>query len=86
MTDNLITRTGKALFGDNWQAQMSREIGVHKQTVQDWRQGKQNPRPGVYVDLMRIAVERQAELDDIVEELKRLGRGGVIDGSTSDSR
>ncbi|MGN6549820.1 MAG: hypothetical protein ACTHJ3_08000 [Pararhizobium sp.] len=75
MAENLVTRAGKALFGDNWQAQMSREIGVHKQTVQDWRQGRMAPRPGVYIDLLRIATERQAELDDIVDELKRHGGG-----------
>lgn len=73
MTENLITRAGKALYGDNWQAQMGRELGVHKDTVQDWRQGRSNPRPGVYVDLLRIAVERQAALDEIIEDLKRLG-------------
>jgi len=31
------------------------------------------PRPGVYVDLLRITVERQAALDHLVEELKRAG-------------
>lgn len=76
MSDNLITRVGKALYGDNWQAQMSRELGVHKDTVQDWRQDRSRPRPGVYVDLMRIAVERQGALDDIVEDLKRQGGHG----------
>jgi DNA-binding XRE family transcriptional regulator len=75
MPDNLITRTGRALFGDNWQAQMARELGVHKDTVQDWRQGRSNPRPGVYVDLLRLAAERQAELDEIVEALKQNGGG-----------
>jgi transcriptional regulator with XRE-family HTH domain len=75
MPDNLITRTGRALFGDNWQAQMARELGVHKDTVQDWRQGRSNPRPGVYVDLLRLAAERQAELDEIVEALKHNGGG-----------
>lgn len=73
MPDNLITRVGKSLYGDNWQAQMGRELGVHKDTVQDWRQGRSSPRPGVYVDLLRIAVERQAELDGVIDELKHCG-------------
>ena len=73
MPENIITRTGRALYGDNWQAQMGRELGVHKDTVQDWRQGRSNPRSGVYVDLLRIAVERQTELDEVVMELKRHG-------------
>lgn len=75
MTDNLITRAGVALWGERWQADMARKLEVHKDTVQDWRQNRGKPRPGVYIDLLRIAVERQAELDDIVEELKRHGGG-----------
>lgn len=75
MADNLITRAGVALWGERWQADMAREIDVHKDTVQDWRQNRSKPRPGVYMDLLRVAVERQAELDEIVEELKRHGGG-----------
>lgn len=75
MTDNLITRIGRALYGERWQADMARDLGVHKDTVQDWRQGRAQPRPGVYIDLMRITVERQADLDELLEEMKRLGSG-----------
>lgn len=73
MTDNLITRVGRALYGDRWQAPMARDLDVHKDTVQDWRQGRSNPRPGVYVDLHRIVLERQADLDELAEELKASG-------------
>lgn len=75
MPENLITRTGKALFGDNWQSQMSRALSVHRDTVQDWRQGRSNPRPGAYAELLRIAVERQSRLDEVVEDLKRHAGG-----------
>lgn len=71
--DALIIRAGRALWGDSWQAPMARALEVHKDTVQDWRQGRQQPRRGVYADLLRLAVERQAELDSLVDELKRIG-------------
>jgi DNA-binding transcriptional regulator YiaG len=71
MADNsIIIRTGLALWGDRWQAPMAAALGVHKDTVQDWRQGRSTPRPGVYMDLLRIIAERQAEIDDVVEALK----------------
>lgn len=72
MADNkLIVRAGEALFGERWQAELARALEVSPDTVQDWRQGRMSPRPGVYVDLMRLAVERAAELDEVVEALKR---------------
>ncbi len=71
MSRDIIIRTGEALWGDRWQTQMAGALGVHKDTVQDWRQGKARPRPGVYIDLLRVAVERTAELDAVIESLKR---------------
>lgn len=73
MLDNLIVEVGESLWGDRWQAEMARAIGVHKDTVRDWRQGCSTPRPGVYTDLLRIAVERAAAIDDVIEKLKRAG-------------
>lgn len=49
---------------------MSRAPGVQRATVQDWRQDHTSPRPGVYMDLLRLAEERRAELDDLVDALK----------------
>ena len=74
MSENsLIIRIGMALWGESWQAPMARALGIHRDTVQDWRQGRSAPRRGVYGDLLRLAVERQAELDDLVEQLTREG-------------
>ena len=69
MRHDLIIRTGEALWGDRWQTQMAGALGVHKDTVQDWRQGKAQPRPGVYIDLLRVALERAADLDGVIDEL-----------------
>lgn len=67
----LITRVGEALWGKRWQSEMARALGVSKTTVQDWRQGRNAPRPGVWADLSRIADERHGELAQIAEMLKR---------------
>lgn len=74
MTDNaLIIRAGEALYGQQWQAELARALDVNKSTVQDWRQGRAQPRAGVYIDLLRLALERGAQIDDVVELLRRRG-------------
>lgn len=71
----LIVRIGQALWGERWQADMADALAVSRNTVQDWRQGRFQPRPGVYMELFRIAHERQALLDDLIEELKTKSGG-----------
>ena len=38
----------------------------HKDTVQDWRQGRMNPRPGVWDELREIAKQRIAEIEAVL--------------------
>lgn len=69
--NKLIIQTGEALWGERWQAEMARALGVHRDTVQDWRQGRAAPRPGVYVDLLRLAQARATAIGALMEPLRQ---------------
>ena len=70
--DTLIIRIGEALWGERWQSEMARALGVSKTSVQDWRQGRNAPRPGVWADLARIVEERLAGMAEVAELLRAL--------------
>ena len=64
MSDNLI-RT--VLNGTGWsQAELGRRIGVHRDTVQDWAQGRTQPRPGALADLRKVLEAQRGELESIL--------------------
>lgn len=77
MTDrhDMIERIGAALWGDTWQTQMARALEIDGSTVRRWVARKTDPRPGVFVDLMRIMQDRAEALDNLMEEARRYGGG-----------
>ncbi len=72
MNNNLLQSAGEALYGPRWQSDLARDLGVSDRTVRRWVAGD-DPPPGVYIDLLRLVVERQVELDDVAEALKWAG-------------
>lgn len=72
---DLIEEIGHALWGDTWQSQMARALEVDGSTVRRWVMRKTSPRPGHFVDLMRIMLERAQLLDDLAEKTKRVAGG-----------
>ncbi|MBV5324401.1 MAG: hypothetical protein J0626_03560 [Rhodospirillaceae bacterium] len=73
MDENMIVTVGQALWGSRWQTDMAKALGVNDRTVRSWEQGRCHPRPGIYVDLMRMCLERAQDLDALAEKLKSAG-------------
>lgn len=82
VSDRLITRVGKALFGDTWMGPMSRETGIRKGTIDDWDKARAEPARGVYERLLAMVEAHRAELlaqlarlEQVIVDLRaRLGR------------
>ena len=67
---DLLKRTGEALYGPQWQSQIARDLDISDRHVRRMATGEYPLKPGMALDLWRIALERSALLDDLAEELK----------------
>ncbi len=63
MTERLITRVGRALFGDTWMGPLSRGTGIRKSTIDDWDKGRSEPAVGVYERLAALAEAEMVALE-----------------------
>lgn len=75
---HLFTLTGRALYGERWQSEVARALEISDRTVRRWVAGDDNPRPGVYVDLLRLVIDKQADLDEIEQRLREAGTDGAL--------
>ncbi|OHV85969.1 hypothetical protein [Ensifer sp. LCM 4579] len=68
--NDLLKRTGEALYGPQWQSALSRDLQISDRHMRRLAAGEAEMKPGMAIDLWRIALERSAELDDVIEQLK----------------
>lgn len=69
----LLVECGEALYGPRWQSELARDLGVADRTVRRWIAGVTPVPSGVYVDLLRMVVERHAVLEALAERLPAAG-------------
>jgi transposase-like protein len=67
----LVIAVGQALYGQQWQSALARDLGVSDRTMRRWVAGAQEVPDGLSVDLLRLCVERAQVLDDLEKKLKR---------------
>lgn len=70
-TPELIREIGEALFGTRWQTDLGDHLGVNRRTVQRWLAGQDEPRPGVWDDLLLVLSERLAAQQRLREAIRR---------------
>lgn len=65
----LLIATGQALYGQQWQSALSRDLGVSDRTMRRWV-AESRPLPdGVRADLRRLCVTRGAQLRELASKL-----------------
>lgn len=68
---DLFARCGKALYGDRWQTQMAETLGINDRTLRRQLSGDLRISSSIGTDLHRLLLERQMEIDLLLEELPR---------------
>jgi hypothetical protein len=71
----LIRAIGAALFGSRYQHDLAESLGVNRRTVSRWSSGQDEPRPGVWLDLLGIMWERRRELGTLIRTVEQHGHG-----------
>ena len=71
----LIRAIGVALFGSRYQQDLGEALGVNRRTVSRWASGEDEPRPGVWPDLLGIMWERRRELGVLIRTVEQHGLG-----------
>lgn len=70
MDRTLLTRCGKALYGEEWLSPLSRELGIGLRTMHRWRNGESVPKPATWNRTKRVILELLA---------KRRGEIGLLE-------
>jgi hypothetical protein len=68
----LFERVGRALAGGapDWQHHLADWLQVRRDTVRDWRNGRMEPRPQVWADLLSLIADRRADLAKVEAEVR----------------
>jgi len=73
----LLKACGEALYGARWQTDLASglagELQVSDRTMRRWVAGDSAIPAGLWIDLMRMMLERAATLDELAERCKRAG-------------
>jgi hypothetical protein len=64
-----LQRCGSALYGDRWQSDLARALGVGDRRVREWLSGARRIPVGVWPDIADLLQQRQAECAALAREI-----------------
>jgi hypothetical protein len=68
---DLIRAAGVALYGPRYESDLAIALDVNRRTVRRWKSGEDEPRPGVWSDLLALMDERAGMVEDLVDEIAK---------------
>lgn len=73
-SQHAIIAAGRALYGERWKSALAADLGVSRDSVDDWSTGRMRPRLGVWEDVAALLTERIEAIDTAgarVQEMMR---------------
>lgn len=70
----LTERVGRALYGDDWKAPLSRRLGVSRTTIHYWGTGERGWPPNIEEQLLSAAKAERADARERAREIGELIR------------
>lgn len=64
-----LRRCGEALYGDRWQSDLARALGVGDRRVREWVAGERRMPPGAWADIAALLRQRSQEGLALLREL-----------------
>lgn len=69
---NVTVQIGEALWGPRWQTEMANALGISDRHIRRMVSGEYPLKPGMAIDLWRIAEEHILDIEDILPIIKNL--------------
>lgn len=68
-----LIKAGKALYGERWQTDLARDLGLSDgRRIRQWLSGDRPIPEGVWKDITALLSERKAVIDDALENLLKI--------------
>jgi hypothetical protein len=68
---DLIRAAGEALYGPRYESGLAIALDVNRRTVRRWKSGENEPRPGVWSDLLALMDKRGGRLNNLADEIAK---------------
>lgn len=68
-----LRRCGAVLYGDRWQSDLARALGVNDRRVRQWMSGERPIPPGIWTDIAGLLRKRQQEVATLLRDLDAAG-------------
>ena len=66
-----LDRAGKALYGDRWQSDLARDLGVDSRRVRQWLTGDRRIPVGIWADICGLLRHRQMSIKNVLSSLDK---------------